>query len=89
MTTTQLTNIRSFITADRFVNMREIQKSPKNTLTGIKIIMNGSKAKGIYMDMNEREEYIEDLEMIKSPTYKEQLQESRTSGEHIPANQVW
>ena len=89
MTTTQLTNIRSFITADRFVNMREIQKSPKNTLTGIKIIMNGSKAKGIYMDMNEREEYIEDLEMIKSATYKHNIEESRTSGDTIPANQVW
>jgi len=89
MTAEQLTNIRSFITADRFVNMRDIQKSPKNTLTGVKIIMNGSKAKGIYMDMNEWEEYLEDLEMIKSPTYKQNIAESRASGKPIPAEDVW
>lgn len=50
--------------------------------------MNGSKAKGIYMDMDEREEYLEDLEMINSSTYKQNIAESRAS-KTIPADQVW
>jgi hypothetical protein len=88
MNATTMLDIKNFVTTDRFVNMREIQKSPKNTLTGVKIIMNGSKAKGIYMDINEREEYLEDIEMMKSPTYRQHIEASRASGKPIHADEV-
>lgn len=89
MTTATLSNFRRFVTADRFVSIRDIQKSPTQTLQWIKIVMNGSKPKGIYMDMNEREDYLEDIEMIQSSSYKKAIAESRKSWTPIPADQVW
>ena len=70
MTVAELSKMTSFLTPDRFVSIREIQKSPTKVLTGIKLVMNGSKPKGIYMDMKQRQERWYDLEKIQSELFK-------------------
>ncbi len=87
MTIKEIAQLSKFTLSDRFVSVRDIQKSPTKSLQWVKIIMNGSKPQGIYMDIAHRDEYIEDLEMVHSDHYKKEIIDSRLSWQ-ISAEEV-
>lgn len=75
--TQELVTLWRWFTKDSFVGIADVQKSPKKSLQWFKLIMNGSKPQGIYMDYQTREDFIEDFEMINSPAYQQKIVESR------------
>ena len=80
MTIQEVSLLSKYLTADKLVSIRDIQKSPTKALSWVKIVMNGKNAQWIYVDMDQWEDFLEDQEMMNSKNFKKNLEESRKSG---------
>lgn len=90
MTTAELLSFGRQITPSSFVGIADLQKSPKKALAwpGLKVIMNNAKPQWVYLSLSEWEDLMEDFDMMNSPTYKQNIAESRASGV-VDASEVW
>ena len=91
MTTNEMIAVANVLRKENFVSIRDLQKSPTKSLTstdGMKIIINNWKPMWVYIDYDDYEELMEDLQALSNPKYLEKIRKSRDSG-IVPAKKVW
>lgn len=91
MTTQDLVSMWRILKKENFVSIRDLQKSPTKSLTSVywpKVIINNWKPMWVYLDYDDYEELMEDLEALSSKNYLKKIEESRKS-ELVSAEKVW
>ena len=73
---------------ERVVNIRDLQKSPSNSLKGITRILRGKNTLGYFLDPQALDDLIEDMEATKSPTYLKRIAAARKDKTRIPLTDV-
>ena len=73
---------------ERIVNIKELQKSPSRSLQGLTRILKGSTTLGYFLSAQDFEDFVEDLQAVRSLSYRRRIARSRRSKKVLSLAQV-
>ena len=74
---TSLAYKTDWLSADRFIAIKEIQQKPNLLFDGRRVITSNGKPKGISFSLEEREHVLEDIQALQSEMYQKKIAASR------------